>query len=74
MFCKKWIAYLLQTQILYFIFYIFAELCLKYQICTLSGCKDIGIRKFVLVAKTHFLSGFFLFKEKQKWLSYSETH
>ena len=30
-------------------------LSLKYKSYTPSGCKDIGIRKFVLVAKTQFL-------------------
>ena len=28
---------------------------LKYQRFTLSGCKDIGIRKFKFVAKTQFI-------------------
>ena len=30
-------------------------LSLKYPSYTLSGCKDIGIRKFKFVAKTQFL-------------------
>jgi len=35
--------------------FILNNLSLKYQICTLSNCKDIGIRKFEFVAKTQFL-------------------
>ena len=31
------------------------EFCLKYQRFTPSGCIDLGIRKFELVAKTQFL-------------------
>ena len=31
------------------------KLSLKYQRFTLSGCRDIGIRKFEFVAKTQFL-------------------
>ena len=31
------------------------SLSLKYQRFTPSGCKDIGIRKFEFVAKTHFI-------------------
>ena len=34
---------------------------LKYQRFTRSGCKDIGIRKFEIVAKTQFLSWCFMF-------------
>ena len=31
------------------------NLSLKYQKCTLLGCKDIEIRKFEFVTKTQFL-------------------
>ena len=31
------------------------NLSLKYQKITLSGCNDIGIRRFEFVAKTQFL-------------------
>ena len=32
------------------------SLSLKYQKCSVSGCKDIGIRKVEFVAKTQFHS------------------
>ena len=35
---------------------------LKYQRFTLSGCRDIGIRKFEFVAKTQFLYAILLLR------------
>ena len=48
------------------------HISLKYQRFTLSGCKDIGIRKFKFVAKPQFLS-FTKNKFSQKNPSFSFT-
>ena len=43
------------------------SLSLKYQNITQSGCKDIWIRNFQFVTKTHFLcTKFFYHKQKQE--------
>jgi len=40
----------------------FSSVHLKYERLTHSGCKDLGTRKYLFVAKTQFNSTFFPFK------------